>query len=522
MPSFKQLFLENLKLPNGFSNTTPPKATFQIGNIVVVRPRIDSEYNSDDIIDAFQSRNPQKNYKLFQQAGKIVGYKSYGMSSKFAVFFEKFNSIAVFNTAYLVGPFVSFEAAEQAAKHQNNKDIPIELFSTYVKRENVIPKNSTIEEEFKKAFVNTKYNFEWLDEPIILHPKSQTRANLRIAVLAVQKQSTQLTNKEYDLGEISDFTTNKRLANCLLFFKLYNVITGQFVNTKIVEYSHIDTLEPIPSGNTGYCLQIPYLNMPSSYLHVSLKEIIQNRNFVDQISIATIGFSKTFSKYLGLFQQTYDQIKALSNVVSEEDYFDLVYNVKKDNSTKIVEAKSVDFDFNVISSKFKIEEYKIIGDCKIALSQNKQAVIRAPKAIGGDLYLDVRSGSLLNLKGIPSVGGTILIVDCKNIFSLEGCPEKINGNLQLNCNLPNLVFLSKQITGSFIVRGIIKSFNGGEKTIIGEEFVIDHRFQAQSSKNLNGLPKASKYNIGIDEETIKDHLKFKPLKNKLPELGDIF
>jgi hypothetical protein len=105
----------------GDFSTPPPRAKFQIGDIVVVR--------DDGRWLMYQSK---KSAPYVNQVGKVVGYKNIpGSYTKFAVEFRDGAKVPI-HGHFLFGPFKDVNVAKQYADDPKKEIKPVEFHSRFV------------------------------------------------------------------------------------------------------------------------------------------------------------------------------------------------------------------------------------------------------------------------------------------------------------------------------------------------------------------------------------------------------
>lgn len=524
MSLFKQLLRKTLiaerasDVPEGYNDIPGPKATFQLHDAVIVRG---GGKNLQQMLANFKVQNPKKNVSKFNTVGTIIGYKRGTMSAKFAVKFAD-GSVATFNTAYLMGPFVSINAANQATSYKTNESIPPELFSSYVKRDQTVPVNDSIENDFKNLLVNEKYGFIWLERPLILNHRDP-KSSVKLAILAYRPDI-----EEYGIETCfnpNDFQKLNKTSfeNKYVFFKLYNNFSGKFVSTNNFEASSHILSNGWHTGNTGYCLSVPSLQT-KSYYGDSMSDFVKTKSYKNLLHIVTVGLNKQFFKTPEKVTREFDNLKTIKEIKTFEELFDLKYRtvINSDGTKTITISQKSEVAFNLrdFPKNFNLLKYKINGNVRVELNNN---IPIAPQFIGGTLTIDCNSSSVSNFLNLANtvIENHFFIVGASKIRSLEGCPNHIKGNLVISCTLDNLNHIPSQIDGDLEINGMVSSFKGGENCVVKNSFIIP-AYHRVSGVSLEGLPYASNYNIGVDQKEIDEYFKFKKLKTKLPELEDIF
>ena len=105
-----------------------------------------------------------------------------------------------------------------------------------------------------------------------------------------------------------------------------------------------------------------------------------------------------------------------------------------------------------------------------------------------------------------------------HLESLDGCPVGVNLLLNESCGstLTTLKGLPSNLN-SVVVKFELESFE------CSNTIITDQLYVRKKPKSLAGLPKASKYTIqGYSQEEIDEELRFRGLREKLPELNGIF
>ena len=511
MTRFKQAFIESLlteaEMPTGYKNPTP-KATFQLNDIVLVRSQGD---DLEEMKDYFEGLQPKKYYRYFNNVGKVIGYKAGTMSAKFAVEFSD-GTIGSFNTAHLRGPFVSVKAAETAAKQTNNNFAP-ELSSKFVPRDELIPTNKPLEDYFKELFVTQSMGFTWLDTPVVINTRAVS--NEQLVVLAHKPRSVKPDEDELRYREWEK-QLPEELNSSFLFFKVFNTVTGKFKQTTDFDQNLWTVRMPLSNPRSGYYMQLPTFSNSNYAIRLASEE----QNYQSSLCVSTMPVNKSFEKHLKLCVSNFEKAEKLPTLTSFEEYFDtILYNVVERDGVKTIIATPevrIDIDLQDMPAKFDLSKYKIEGNCYL---ETKKKFFSFPKEVTNNFRLMGNEMKLKNLIGLPKIGGQCILT-LGSLDSLEGCPLEINSDFKLELrqgNLSNLKFLPKRIKGYCDISTEVKSFEGGDDCIIDGTLLV-----TKSCKDLEGLPKAGDYVIGVHQKEIDDYFKFKGLKQKLPELEGIF
>ena len=509
MIPFKRAFIEGLlaeaEMPAGYKNPTP-KATFQLDDIVLVRP---GGSNIKEMQDYFEGLQPKKYYRYFNNVGKVIGYKPGAMSAKFAVEFSD-GTIGSFNTAHLKGPFVSSEAAEIAAKQHTN-DFPPEASSKFVHRDERIPTNIPLEDYFKYLFVNSSGGFKWLDTPIVI-PMIKDLSNLRLVILAHKPHF--INQEEFRHAREWEKHVPAELKSSFLFFKIFNDVTGKFANVTSFDVNLWTVRMPITNPRTGYFMQLPTFSN-SDY---SIKSASEEQNFQQSLCISTMPVNRSFEKHLNLVVSNFEKAKKLSKITTFEEYFDIIlYNAVERDGVKTITNKEVHINLKSMPAKFDLSKYKIKGSVVMDMSNN---FLNCPTEVTGDFTIRGLDLTLKDLIGLPKTGGKCSIF-LSSLNSLEGCPSEINSDFKIHLHggsLSNLKFFPKHIKGECYILTKVTSFKGGEDCVIDGTLWVN-----ESCKDLNGLPKATAYELeGIHQNEIDNYFKLKKITTRLPELDGMF
>ena len=509
MTRFKQAFIESLlteaEMPAGYKNPTP-KATFQLNDIVLVRSRGD---DLEEMKDYFEGLQPKKYYRYFNTIGKVIGYKPGTMSAKFAVEFSD-GTIGSFNTAHLQGPFTLLQAAETAAKQNDNNFAP-ELSSRFIPRDELISTNKRLEDCFKELFITSSGRFKWLDNPIVIN----TNNNQQLVVLAHTPRPVNETEESLRYNWTWEKQLPPELENSLLFFKIFNNITGKFIQSTNFDKNIWNVRIPITNPRSGYYLQMPSFSTSNYTIRLASEE----QKYMNSLCFSTIPVNKSFEKQLKMCVSYFERAEKLPTLTSFQEYFDtILYDVVERNGVKtIIGTPDILLDLQDMPAKFDLSKYKIEGSLR--LETNKK-FFNFPKEVTEDFRLVGQELELKNLTELPKIGGKWALV-IRSLDSMEGCPSEIKSDFKIELmkgTLSNLNFLPKHIKGSCYLSAEVKSFIGGEDCVIDGTLWVN-----ESCKDLNGLPKATDYQLGgINQREIDDYFKFKGLKQKLPELEGIF
>ena len=509
MTRFKQAFIDSLlteaEMPAGYKNPTP-KATFQLNDIVLVRSQGD---DLEEMKDYFEGLQPKKYYRYFNNIGKVIGYKPGTMSAKFAVEFSD-GTIGSFNTAHLRGPFVSVKAAETAAKQTNNNFAP-ELSSKFVPRDELIPTNKPLEDYFKELFVTQSKGFTWLDTPVVINTRAVS--NEQIVVLAHKPRSVKPDEDELRYREWEK-QLPEELNSSFLFFKVFNTVTGKFKHTTDFDQNIWTVRMPLSNPRSGYYMQLPTFSTSNYAIRLASEE----QKYQSSLCVSTMPVNKSFEKHLKLCTSNFKKAEKLLTLDSFEEYFDtILYNVvERDGVKTIIATPEARIDMQDMPANFDLSKYKIKGSF---IMETNKPPFNFPKEVTENFKLKAHVVHLKNLKGLPKIGGNC-IINLESLDSLEGCPLETNSDFTLDLglgSLSNLKFLPKHIKGDCGISAEVKSFEGGEDCVIDGKLWV-----TKSCKQLDGLPKATKYVIGIHQDEIDTYFKLKGLKQKLPELEGIF
>jgi hypothetical protein len=511
MIPFKRAFIEGLlaetEMPAGYKNPTP-KATFQLDDIVLVRS---NGSNIKEMQDYFEGIQPKKYYRYFNNVGKVIGYKPGAMSAKYAIEFSD-GTIGSFNTAHLKGPFISTNAAEIASKQKDNRFAP-ELSSKFVHRDDIIPINKPLEDYFKDLFVNSSLGFTWLDTPIVIPGRGRDE---QVAVLAHKLRPSSFKSDEttHPMFKSWNSELSQELKDSFLFIKAFNGVTGKFSNNTNYDH-HIWTARmQLTNPRTGYYIQLPTFSN-ANYAILAANE---EQDYRKSLCLSTIPINNSFEKHLRLCVSNFERAKKVSKITTFEQYFDtILFNVTKSDGVKTIIQKEVHIDLQHMPANFDLSKYKIKGSC--VLETSKQ-FFNFPKEVTGHFKLNGDELELKNLIGLPKIGGQCVLT-LGSLDSLEGCPSEVNSdfklNLRQNYSLSNLNFFPKHIKGDCEISADLKSFKGADGCIIDKRLWV-----GKSCKNLDGLPKAGDYIIGVHQNEIDQYFKLKKITTRLPELDGMF
>ena len=113
----------------------------------------------------------------------------------------------------------------------------------------------------------------------------------------------------------------------------------------------------------------------------------------------------------------------------------------------------------------------------------------SPKKIGKDLKL--YDSAIENLKGCPQIiGGSLILSNVKNIRSLDGCLQEINGDFKLDCRSTNHKIISL-VGGPKIVKGSFSFESTGVTSLVGGPVEVGGNYGCDRNdllKSLEGAP----------------------------------
>ena len=471
MKSFKEFFNESIESetdlpePPAPFNVPPPRAKFQRGDVVLVQnPQPEKE-------DYLTKYLPKYMHGYTNAIGRIIGHRTMGIDTQFAVEFED-KTIGKMKGYWLVGPFRSIQTAKkyQGRKELVDADIAPEDHKRYAEARSEIGANETIENGFKKLFVEGGY-FEWLSKPVVLKVAGKHKA----VVLAVSKASIpdEQGGKHYGIWE-----GVPQIANRAFFCKAIDAVSSQLIKTSAI----------VDHGSGYYGLMTPNtdrVGSSSTFHNGKVADIgfYYNRRPVNSV------------KALVEYKAAFEKLTALETIKCGMELFDVINNVQVKGNIKIVPkeerymhpeiAEGITTDINAFKN------YVCEGSIKCSCNINGQIVF--PKEVKGNQLRIDSDKDIENLKGFPITSPGFQLLISSKLNSFEGLPSTFDGSIHVY-SASSLKGFPKVVKGNcgFVN---IDSFEGGHDCVI--EGTLNLR--TSDLPSFSNIPEAKFYRLhGVD------------------------
>jgi len=482
--SFKQFFNEAIQSetplpepPKGFS-VPPPRAKYQLGDVIVIQSPQDEEY--------IKARMPKYLHPYINAVGRIVGHRISGISTHYAVEFED-GTIGKVSSGFVVGAFRSFDSAK---KYQGRKklvpaDIAPEDHKRHAEAQSKMGANEVIENAFKELFVKSG-EFEWLEKPIIFNTEGRHKA----VVLAISTSS--ITEGQ---GGNWGFWSEKapQIKDKLFFCKAIDPATNQLVKTSSI----------VDSGSGFYCLTTPSMTNLTTKGVFKKGQLESIENYYNRSPVNS-------TKGLVQHKNEFDRLAHLNTIKDGMEFFDFVNNVKEKGSLKIVPNQDyhrVDIPEGITTNLNAFKNYVFDGGVVCSCNINGQIVF--PKEVKGDQLTISSNKAVENLKGFPITSPDTALFVASDIHSFEGLPSPFVGDLRAH-HAFSLKGFPKVIKGNCDFAQI-DSFEGGKDSVV-EGYITIRSKQLPSFSNI---PEATNYHIYALSHEEQDKIKSTVKKRKL-------
>ena len=456
MKSFKHFFLEaveskqNLPPPPEKFVVPPPKAKFQLGDVLLVQSPQGEDY--------IKRVMPKYLHNYTNAIGRVIGYRTVGsgsyISTEYALEFED-GKIGKIKSHLLVGPFRSFATAKkyQGKGRLTSTDIASEDHKRFAEAQSETESNIEIESAFKRMFIDD-FGFTWLDKPLTF-----VKGKFKVMALAIKPQDFGTDSLPWGYDEQAPEILKKSLC----FFKTIDPVTSKLAKTSSINHD---------SKQAAYGFVVPYL-----YLHASRFENGKVANAGLGHHVRAVPSPKAFSA----IQNELTVANKILSIKDAIEYFDFVNEVEVRGNTKIVNKNRRDATIesgmtaDINAFKNYIFEVNTFAQCII----NGQVVF--PKEVKGDISI---SANAKNLVGFPKVGGDVVVSG--PIGSMEGLPKILNNKLTL-WKLDSLQGFPEVINGDCKMNNL-KSFDGGENSVINGKLSI-----MNGPSSFENIPTANDY-----------------------------
>ena len=506
----------------GYSVPTSNTAKFKEGDIVAVHF---TNYYGLDLEATFRMYHPQLALPYMNSVGTVRLFQQYSMSSKYGVEFEDGNIIPI-NSNSLIGPFVSIEAAKKYAGKNGEKELVIDPqdLGGFAPDSNV-EKSSVIEDEFKKSFCNSQLGFKWLDAPVIIKYK-----NYNVYVLAAKKNTVSIegaadtypvkclhfVNDKYASDRL-DNPTRPEFDNSFVFIKVIDRQTQKLQKTSAISSSTV---------SSSYFLQRPVL----SKYHL-------DDSFKDGVLVKPIGIFNVEMLPVGPgLSKTANRIKKEFNVFDNGliktgyEHFKLRYNIEEGQTTIRLDGNEmVQMSENILGKHFKdIGKYTVVGGCEVKYKAGATSFQYLPaKVVGDHLFIaseDLHNAVFQSLDGLDKCNVSQVKHINFNVHfrTLNNFPENLNkkgADVYFRRSVDSLVGIPDKLKCDVDFEEI-KSYKGADNCEVQGQLTVD-----KSTKTLSGFFKTigNDYNFRtLSDKEIKNHLNYRDLVSRVPELDGIF
>ena len=502
----------------GYSVPTSAAAKFKEGDIVAVHF---TNYYGLDLEATFRMYHPQLALPYMNGVGTVRLFQKYSMSSKYGVEFEDGNIIPI-NSNSLIGPFVSIEAAKKYAG-KNGEDVVIDPQDMAgFAPDTGVEVNSNIEDEFKRLFCNSKTGFKWLDTPVKIKYKNYdlyVLASKKSAIASPEEESTprlylNFMNHQVDADRL-DNPTRPEFKDSFLFLKVIDKESLELKKTSAISSTAVAGC---------YFLQQPVFT-PYIRDHTFVDGVLKNPLGIYDIHMLPIGpgLSKISKRIVNDFD-AFDN----SSIKSGFQFFKKFYNLE-DGQTTINHKRMVTIDENIFGEHFKeIVKFTINADCEVKYKKGTSLFTYLPaKVVGDHLFIvseDLHNAVFQSLDGLDKCN----ISQVKHINfnvhfrTLSNFPENLNkkgADVYFRRSVDSLVGIPDKLKCDVDFEEI-KSYKGADNCEVQGQLTVD-----KSTKTLSGFFKTigNDYNFrNLSDKEIKNHLNYRDLVSRVPELDGIF
>lgn len=462
MKSFKQFFFEsvesetNLPPPPEKFDVPPPRARYQLGDVVLIQnPRPEDP-------DYIKRSLPKYLHDYTNAIGRIIGHRTIGISTDFAVEFED-GKIGKIKSYLIVGPFRSIQTAKkyQGRKELTSNDIAPEDHKRHAEAATEIESNEDIEHTFKRLFVK-EGEFTWLAEPLSFNAEK-----FKVMILAYKPDP----NGE-DVWYGCPENIPKEIQTSQIFYKKVDSISNKLVKSAVFNDQSI---------SSAYGMSVAHLRSDST-------TFVNGK--LTQVGVYYSKMAVNSSKGLVKFYNESQKIKELEKLKDGIAYFDLTNNVRTQGNLKIVPSNPDDYHGivviheNITKDINAFKNYIFEGSLSTRCLVNRQFVF--PKEVKGELCVAGSKSTIENLKGFPKLSERCEVRIDGPVKSYEGLPSELNHKLVVR-NVLSLKGFPKVINGDCEMYNI-ESFAGGENTVINGMLSVNNRLSSYKE-----IPEAKHY-----------------------------
>lgn len=477
MKSFKQFFFEsveseaNLPPPPEKFSVPPPRAKFQLGDVVLVQ----NPQPSDK--DYVERNMPKYLHDYTNAIGRVIGHRAIGSGSyittEFALEFED-GKIGKAKSLLLVGPFRSIQAAKkyQGRKELTSANIAPEDHKRHAEAATEIESNEDIENTFKKLFVK-EGEFAWLAEPL-----SFVDGKIRVMILAYKP----VPNEDV-VWYGGSSSISKEIQASQIFYKKVDLISNKLIKTTTFN----------DRGSSSYGITVPNHNESVTTF---------NNGTVTQLGLYYSKTAINTAKALDTIYKQTQSLKKLEEVKDGMTYFDLVNNVREQGNLRIVPERDryriTSIPGGVTKDVNAFKNYIFEGSVNTSCVVNGQVVF--PKEVRGRQFIVYTESAVENLNGFQNLNDKCEVVTIIGpVKSYAGLPQKFNCELLEIKQASSLKGFPKVINGNCWLSGI-DSFEGGEGTVINGILSIN-----EGPTSYKNIPEAEDYSgfYAAHEEEVK-------------------
>lgn len=532
MINFKQFITEIANPPPGY--TIPGNRTkFALGDIALVI-----------ISTAGMTYQSKRSAKYQGKAGVVVGYKAGSQTVQYAVEFPD-GKVEAYISHFLYGPFKDIRTAEKYDKNSidniNPKDLKGHNPNT------VIQKSDKLEELIKKVFTSDPFNFNWLEQPIVI-----SDGNNIITILATLPRSTFSIFFKGVYFENVDPTNLKPGTELFTKYRELakdNILIYRLNNAKSLKLKSINNTYPFLNIG-GSSVASPYaltffhftginINDKNTTLKEGLLYAINN-----QLSFHNIGLNNnSIKEILNNSKKYIDFTNAYNKNWTDEEVINFVHDVGVNGQEKTITLDKKYAYVELILTKEiapAFKEYNITdGRVKYVISSDNENIILPKKIFGEISFL---SDNIFKTERTPDKRYNISDFSFLNNVALEkgrlgrrtggvefnnfNIPKVVNFPQEFNlplsfrdCNLTSLYGLPKILESLNVSGNLLKTLDGDVEEI--QDYIIFDRNPIRSIGST--FPIAKHYSGPLSEEDIQKAIKLKEMKKIVsPDTAETF
>jgi len=466
---------------------TSNRTKFQIGDYIVIT---DSQ--------------TRRGEKYINMPGKIVGYKPFSMTVKYAVEFSDGQADAYFGQM-IAGPFKDEAAAikysKQIKKLKLGSPLPQIVASDlrgYVDKP--LDTNPKFEAYLKQLLTTEPFDLQWLDKPLQFSDGKYTVTVLAIKPTSFKKYG--ITDGNINLNiKLGDRSLQNYLRNNICLLRQNNA-----VSSKLVTQTYIKGL-PNFNDQSPYFMNMMWVNVSSLgraldrditrdidfFNKKELNVAIKRNDGIDVCNVALpVSLAKNPKELIAAFKLPYE---FLSGNYNPQTLFDIYYKVSERNG-----QKSINTTIRADETTLKHFQGYELGYNTTMGWRTSELIIRSDspsKLLIPPNMNDVKLSSKTdNIKPViedfsfmpPKL--QTLILSGFVIKSLNGLPNTMD-KLEIElCNLPSLNGIPKSIRTLTLDSTNLKDFRGAEDTVVEKLRGWNNKFTS-----IKGIPKANYYSI---------------------------